>query len=66
MTLCLGSKVWCLELNSGEMEAAEDEAYQPDTEQHTISGGSGMMFERDGNPPNPSGEEPWVDKFGFQ
>ncbi|SDD59792.1 hypothetical protein SAMN04488581_2627 [Mycolicibacterium neoaurum] len=32
-----------------------------------MEAGAGHNFERDLNPPNPSGEEPWFpdDKFGF-
>lgn len=46
-----------------EQEALEE--VEPPT---GITGGGGAFFERDGNPPNPSGEEPyWEDRgFGFR
>lgn len=39
---------------------------EPDDAPEGITGGSGMAFERDMDPPNPSREEPyWEDRFGF-
>jgi hypothetical protein len=70
-----GYEVWALEAqrqDPAEMLAAAiaelsgDEMYQSATEQHTIGAGETHNFDRDCNPPSPVGEEPWVDRFGFQ
>ena len=39
------------------------EASLPEAE--GITGGGGLYGERDMSPPNPSGEEPWGNQFGF-
>lgn len=44
----------------GPVEYAAEEEEAP-----IFSGGASHDFERDMDPPDPSGEEPWVDRFGF-
>lgn len=45
----------------------EDETYQDNVDPHSITGGSAMNFERDGNPIAANHEEPWYSDghFGF-
>lgn len=62
---------WCLfslEVDPTEVTVKlDDESVECEDDDFTeITGGSGGIFERDGNPPNPMGEEPWYDdRFGF-
>lgn len=52
-----------LEVHVTTEEAEEEDEDDPDG----ITGGSGGLFERDVNPPDPMGEEPWYEDktFGF-
>lgn len=52
-----------LAIQFGSDTATEQPA--DDEETPAMGGGSGHNFERDMYPPNPSGEEPWQDHFGF-
>lgn len=64
-----GYEVCALELQNQDVAGVLAEAiaeYADDQEVPQMGGGAGHNFERDLAPPNPSGEEPWVDRFGFQ
>ena len=57
-----GREVFALNLNR------DKPAEPPGPPPPRMEAGSGHNFERDSNPPNPSGEEPWWpdDRFGFR
>lgn len=56
----LGYEVAAIEFDRADEQEVEDAPCG-------MEGGSGHNFERDMNPPGPSGEEPWVDRgFGFR
>lgn len=60
----LGLSVLAVELERAPQWVIEDAEEEPP---QGITGGSAMGFERDLYPPDPSGEEPWVDRgFGFR
>lgn len=40
--------------------------FEPEEPKPGMEAGSGHNFERDMAPPDPLGEEPWYDRFGFQ